>query len=279
MAVALALLASLGSGVGDFLGALASRRGRTHAVVAIGQVVGVFAAIALSPVIGGDPTSGDLWWGAAAGVSAALGILGLYQGLAVGDVGLVSPIAAVGAASWPVLYSLVIGDVPSGIQAVGLAVGVVAIWLVSQAQGNPRAHHAPVATAVWLGMAGGAGFGGMFIFFGEVGDDAGMWPLLPARSAGAIVLVSITLLAGRSLRPVAGTMWAVVAAGTVTVAGNGMFVLASHRGSLAVVSVLAAMFPATTVVLARIFWGERLGPGRVAGLALALAAVGLVVAG
>ena len=58
-----------------------------------------------------------------------------------------------------------------------------------------------------------------------------------------------------------------------------LFVIASTQGSLAVVSVLAAMFPAATVLLAWLVLQERLTRRRRAGLALALVAVGLVAAG
>ena len=278
MAVIFAVFSSFGSGTGDFLGALASRRGRVHAVAAGSQMIGVLAALALSPLVGGSPAESDLLWGAAAGASAALAILALYQGLAIGDVGVVSPIAAVGAAAWPVLYSYATGDTPSAMQAAGLAVGVLAIWLVSQTQPSAGQSRRSVAAGAGLGLVAGAGFGGLFILLGQVGENAGMWPLVPARFCGAVLLVAIAAVTGRMLRPVTGTVWAVVGAGVVTAAGNGMFILAAQRGSLAVVSVLAAMFPATTVVLARIIWHERLGPGRAAGLGLALVAVGLVVA-
>jgi acetyltransferase-like isoleucine patch superfamily enzyme len=74
---------------------------------------------------------------------------------------------------------------------------------------------------------------------------------------------------------------ATVDAGTIraTVIGNGLFVISAGIESLAVATVLAAMFPATTVLLAWLVLRERLTPRRMAGLALALVAVGLVAAG
>jgi drug/metabolite transporter (DMT)-like permease len=62
-------------------------------------------------------------------------------------------------------------------------------------------------------------------------------------------------------------------------AGNGFFIIATGLESLAVATVIAAMFPATTVLLARLVFHERLTTRRIVGLVLALAAVALVSVG
>ncbi len=70
-----------------------------------------------------------------------------------------------------------------------------------------------------------------------------------------------------------------IGAGFLVTLGNGLFVLGTTRGSLAVVSVVAAMFPAATVLLAWVVFGERLTRRRQLGHVLALVAVGLVAGG
>lgn len=57
------------------------------------------------------------------------------------------------------------------------------------------------------------------------------------------------------------------------------FLLAVRDGDLAVVAVIAALYPAGTVLLARLLLAERLGPTQTAGLALATAAVSLFAIG
>jgi drug/metabolite transporter (DMT)-like permease len=275
MAIAFAALAAACSGTGDFLGGLASRRGRVMAVVVGSHAAGIIASLALAPLVGGSPTAADLWWGAAAGIAGGLGILGLYQGFSRSDIGVVSPIAAVGAAGWPVLFAIVLGERPSGVVWVGLALGVVGIWMVSRGEVTG----APVAPGVTMGLAAGIGFGGLLVLLSRVGDDAGIWPLAPARLAGLVVLVLVALYAGNELVPLARSRFPMVGAGVATIVGNGSFILATREGSLAVVSVVAAMFPVATVVLARVVWQERFSRPRLAGLALALVAVALVAVG
>ncbi len=57
---------------------------------------------------------------------------------------------------------------------------------------------------------------------------------------------------------------------------NVFFLFASREGLLTLVGVIGAMYPASTVVLARIVLGERLARHQSAGLALAAAAVTMI---
>lgn len=275
MAVFLAAVAALFSGTGDFLGGVASRRGRVMAVVAGSHVVGIAATFVVAPLVGGSPAVSDLWWGAAAGASGGVGISGLYLGFARSDVGIVSPIAAVGAAAWPVVFALATGERPGALVWVGLLLGVAAIVLIS----SGRTTGAPVGPGVGLGMLAGLGFGGLLILLSRVSEGAGVWPLAPARLGGLLIVAAFAVVLGFELLPARPAVLPMAGAGTATIIGNGSFILATQQGSLAVVSVVAAMFPAATVVLARLVWKEEFSSTRLAGLALALVAVALVAAG
>ena len=112
MAAFLAVCSALVVGTSDFLGGFASRRGRIFAVVVWTQLIGFGAIVVMSALIGGDPTAEDLWWGTGAGVCASIGIAILYRGFAVAQVGVVSPISAVGAAVLPALFGLFTGEEP-----------------------------------------------------------------------------------------------------------------------------------------------------------------------
>jgi drug/metabolite transporter (DMT)-like permease len=132
---------------------------------------------------------------------------------------------------------------------------------------------------VFYGILAGLGFGGLLIFLSLGSDDSGIWALLPARLAGAAAVIAIVIIARRELVPQRRAIAPSIGAGVLVTLGNGLFVVATTKGSLAVVSVLAAMFPAATVLLAWIVLHERLTKQRQLGLVLALVAVGLVAGG
>ncbi len=277
MAVFLALAAAAVVGSGDFFGGMASRHGRVLAVSLWVHVGGVAAMVALGPLVDGDPTAADLWWGAGAGLAGAVGVTSLYLGFARSRMGIVAPVSAVVAAALPVVFGVASGERPSSVATAGLAVGLVAIALVSR----PGAADArgSVAAGVVRGTAAGIAFGALFILFAETGDGSGIWPVLPARLAGAS-LVLAAVLATRSERLPRRQSWSAIAlASVLTVGGNGLFVLASQEGLLAVVSVLTSMYPAATVAWARVVYRERLTGIQLAGVALALGAIALIAGG
>jgi drug/metabolite transporter (DMT)-like permease len=277
VAVVLALAAAALSGSGDFLGGLGSRRGRVFAVVWFNHLAGLIAVLLLGPLFGGRLDGSTVWWGSLAGVSGAFAVVALYRGFARSSIAIVSPIAAVGAGAWPALWQITRGDLPEVVVAAGLVIGLIAIWTISS--GGHVYEAEDVGTGVVHGLLAGLGFGCLLIFLSLGSDTSGIWALFPARIAGSIAVLAVIVASGRQLIPVREALWPSVGAGVLVTIGNGLFVIASTQGSLAVVSVLAAMFPAATVLLAWLVLQERLTRRRRAGLALALVAVGLVAAG
>ncbi|MCP4303418.1 MAG: DMT family transporter [bacterium] len=277
MAVLLALAAATFSGSGDFLGGVASRRDRVMPVVLVNHLAGVATVLILGPMFGGSLSQSTIVWGSIAGLSGAMAVVALYSGFAKSSIAVVSPIAAVGAAVWPVLWQIVRGDMPTAIVLGGIVLGLIAIWTISS---GGHLHDADnVAVGVRYGLLAGIGFGGLLIFLSLAADASGIWSLLPARVAGSMVMLIVAARVPGPLLPNREAMPPSIGAGVLVTLGNGMFVLATTEGSLAVVSVIAAMFPAATVLLAWLVLGERLTPQRRIGLVLALVAVALVAGG
>ncbi len=273
MTVLLGLLAALSWGTGDFFGGVGSRHGRATAVTVASQVTGLAAAIVVAPLLGGTPGGPDLAWGAIAGIAGGFGLLFLYRGMAVADMGIVVPVAAIGTGVFPLLFGVTTGDRLGPIEISGIALALVAIWLVSYQPGPRRRGVAP---GLAFGIGAGAGFGGLLVGLSRISGDAGLWPLLATRLVGGIVVLIIGLVSREALRPHGRSWPAIVVAGSLGVIGNALFLVASQEGPLAVAAVVGSLFPAVTVLLARFVLDEVLTPPRILGLATAVLAVALI---
>jgi uncharacterized membrane protein len=277
MAALLALSAAVAYGVGDFLGGVAARRVPPTAVVLWSHVVGLATLAALAPFVGGEPTGRALTIGAAAGLLGGTGVALLYRGLAVGAMSVVAPIAALLSAAVPVVAGLVMGERPSlpALGGIGLALG--AVVLVSRqapdVRPGPLRWQAPA-----LAVAAGLAFGLFFVTIDRAGGDAGIWPLVGARAASVSLFAALGAARVTSARLPRGVAGPAVACGVLDAAANVFYVLALHHGLLSVVSVLTALYPAGTVLLARQLLGEHLAPAQRAGLGIAAVAAVLIAA-
>ena len=151
---------------------------------------------------------------------------------------------------------------------------MVAIALVSGARVGSFGRGPGVAE----GIGAGVGFGFFFILIAN-SESAELWTLTFARIASISVIVAIAVLSKASLRPGRGTGWFVLGAGVLDMAANLLFLMAERRGLLTLVAVITALYPASTVILARFVLHERLARSQIIGLLLAALGVGLISLG
>lgn len=130
-----------------------------------------------------------------------------------------------------------------------------------------------------LGLGAGAGFGLFYIAISRTARESGIWPLVAARASTVVTIALVSALRGRSVSIGRGARGSVLLAGVLDMGANIAFLLAVRQGLLTVVTVISSLYPAPTVLLARVVSGERLTAARVAGLVFALAAVACIGAG
>ena len=276
MAVLLALGSAVVYGTSDFLGGLASRKASVFGVVALSQVAGLVALLALLPWLGGPTGLADLAWGAAAGIAGAAALVLFFRTLASGVMSVVAPVTAVTAAAVPVLAGLLGGERIGVWSAIGIALALIAVVLVS-AEGGLAALRAARPASIPPALAAGAGFGIFFVLLDRTGDDTGLTPLVAARLASVALVIVLALLGRRPLRVGRTALPLVVLSGVGDMTANSLFLLATQAHSqLAIVGVLASLYPVSTVVLAQVLLREKLVPAQLAGLASAFAAVVLI---
>jgi drug/metabolite transporter (DMT)-like permease len=288
LAVLLALGAAAGYGGSDFAAGLAARQASVVRVTVLAEVTSVALLICVIPFISSRaPSLTSVLWGIAAGASGVTGAMALYLGFRHAAFSVASSVSAVATAAFSVLAGLALGEQPGTLSLAGIALALPAIVAVSTPARRQATNVVPPgrhgtgrhAVGVGLGLAAGAGFGLFFIGLNEAGSGTDLWPIVVSQVAAMVTVLCVATVT-RDLRlPPAGARRLSVLTGAIGATGTAMFFLSTHHGLLAVTAVITSLYPAETILLARLLSGERLTAVRIIGLCLAGASVGLIAAG
>jgi len=276
----LAAAASVLFGAGDLGGGIASRRGGAPVVACFsgfGALAGMFVVL---PLVHGHATRADLVWGAVAGVCGSASLTLIYRSLALGPVIIASPIFCVIGLLVPVVFGVLTGERPSALAWSGVALGIVAIPLLTLREGSDQRYSAAhVRNTVIVASLAGVGTGLFLIALARIGSGAGLWPLIVARLAAVALFIAAFLATRRPLVPPAGVRTLAFSVGLADAAGNFAYWRAVQSAPISLVATLVSLAPATTVLLARAFLRERWTVPQFVGLVMALAAGVLISRG
>lgn len=276
MSAALALIAAVVWGGSDFYAGLLSRRLTVTLVVLLTQAIALALLLAGLPLLH-LPIGPYLFEGAAAGVVGLIAILAFYKAMAAGPMSLVAPVSAAGGVL-PVIYGIARGERLDTAESAGIALALVGVILASGPE--LRAESAGSRTTLLLTGIAAVGFGFVFPLL-AVGGHTSLYGTLAVQR-----LVSVTGLAALLPRLRAGaapaariparTWAALILLGVTDIAANSAYTLATRHGGLAVVTVLASLYPVVTAVLARLVLAERLRGVQAFGVVTALVGIVLV---
>jgi len=259
-------------GTSDFLGGVGARRVNAFLFTAIVHisglvVIGALALITREPFLANTSVVWSLISGAVGGIALAL----FYRSLASGKMGLVAPVAAVLGAAIPTLVTAFADGFPGYRHVLGFILAGIGVWLISRTEGD-------AGRPEGLGMAvlAGIGFAGFYLCVHQAGNSSPLWIAACSRSGALLVTGSIVLF-GRHLRAVPTPVLGIaVVAGILDITGSAVFIRASQIGRLDDAVVLSSLYPAITVLLARIFLHEHFSRARTLGMVAALAAVPMI---
>lgn len=270
----LALACAAFYGAADFFGGLASKRAPTIVVAFVAQLAGLILLVVVIPVLPStSPALSDVLWGVGSGVAGGTGVALLYRALSIGTMSIVAPTTAVCAAVVPVLLAVALGERPGLLAIAGIVVAAIAIGLLSRSKSSDHSTRSGVDLALMSGVA----IGLFFFCLAQTNPDAGLWPLVAGRLT-SVPLFGVLAVAGRqSLRMREGAAGIAVTCGVLDMLANVFYLLATRYGPLSLVATLASLYPASTVVLARVTLGERLTREQTVGVVCAIAAVVLIV--
>jgi drug/metabolite transporter (DMT)-like permease len=280
-----ALLTSFLWGLADFGGGLLTRRTPALTVVVVSQGIAAVVLGAIVLATGGWSEAGPrLWFAFAAGLVGPVALLCFYQALALGPMGVVSPLATLGVAV-PVGIGLMLGERPGLFQAAGIVVAVTGVVLA----GGPQLRGAAVQRrAILMTLVAAAGFGTVFALIAEASTTVtGLFLALFVQRVTNVAVGGAALVAsvrrGGAAVPEDGFPWgslpALAFVGLADVAANGTYAMAARSGPVTVAAVLASLYPVVTALAARGFLNERLRGIQTVGAGLALLGTLLLATG
>lgn len=272
----LSLLSATCWGGSDFAGGLGARRAPALLVATSGQFVSLFLLVGLCVAMRPPmPGTHPLFYAAVGGFEGAVALAVFYRALAMGAMGLTAAITGLLTAILPVLFSFLHDGLPTPLTAAGLALGLLALWLITrtpQTAGAPATPSAVVSKALFLGALAGVGFGTQLILFKFASTGGILWPITVARAAGcAAMLISLVAMPPRGAWR--GFWITGLCAGILDTIGNLFYLRATQLGRLDVAALICSLYPAGTILLASLILHERPTRRQLAGIALALTAV------
>jgi drug/metabolite transporter (DMT)-like permease len=276
-----ALLSAGLVGGADFLGGVASRRMWPIRVAARAQAIGLVVALPAAVLVGADRvTSGDIGWSVASGLAVGAGLAFFYSALALGQISVIAPATALVGAVLPVAVGLARTERPGLPALIGISAALAAVAIVSVAPSNAAATDAAARRALASAVVAGLCFGLFLICLAQIGKTAGLWAVPLSRAASAALLMLVIVLAPRREKAPASQLGVVILTiGVLEVAAVVSLVIAFRHGTLAIASVLASLYPVTTVLLAAFVLHERLSRLQLTAVLLALGAVVLISTG
>ncbi|MGW4164792.1 EamA family transporter [Streptomyces sp. NPDC004788] len=295
MTAVFALATSLLWGLADFGGGLLTRRFPALTVVVVSQSIAVVVLGSVVLATGAlDEAGPRLWYAVAAGAVGPAAMLAFYRALALGPMGVVSPLGSLGVVV-PVGVGLLLGDRPGLLQFAGIAVAVIGVVLA----GGPELRGAPVQRqAVLLTLVAAFGFGAVMSLISAASTTlTGLFLALFVQRVTNVVVGGGALWfsvrrggralpgpealpeGGGPLKAVALALPALAFVGLADVAANGTYSLAAQRGPVTVAAVLASLYPVVTALAARGVLKERLRAVQAAGAGLALVGTVLLASG
>lgn len=298
LAIALALGASLCWGSGDFLGGLTTRRASLWAVIVGSQAVGLAGAALVTLATGhGWPGLHAVWPVLLGGLASVVAISCFYKALAIGSMSVVAPISATNAVI-PFLVGLATGERPGAVQLIGVALAAVGVLLVASEPARsgetigaaalpnePAVEPAAVAAAparrnqrraIVLALVAAVAMGLVLVGYDATARYDALWAMLGGRLSSAVCFSVVFLVMRPHIEMRRSALPFIVAVGLLDTGANGLFALATTQGYLSIVSVLGAVYPVVTVLLAYLLLRERIAKHQMAGAVATLAGIALI---
>lgn len=274
-AVLLSLLSAVLYGVGDFWGALASRRSHILQVLPAILISGTLSVFVLIPWLGATFTSDAIKFGVASGFFGAAGFFIFYKALAIGPMGIASAIIAVVSTTIMYVVDVLKGTHVSTLGIAGALLAMASIVLVSRS--TEDATHPVTSKMVRASLFAGVVVAVFFMLLAYAPKDVGVATFACTRVTQTIIILSAAFLwRNKITRGAKPNLKMSIGAGVADAFAAVAFIFANHTGALATIAVISNLYPAITLVVAHFVIHERVERHQYIGMGGAIASVALL---
>lgn len=266
-------------GAADFAGGYGSRRADAFVLTAFSHLCAFALMFAIALGTHAEFISQpSIVWALMAGASGGFSLAIFYRALAAGQMGLTAPIAALVGAAIPTLVDIALEGAPSRWSIAGIVTAIVAIWLITRPEPSDEEKLPGRPAGVGMAALAGVGFAGFYLCIRQAtGSPA--WIAAISR-IGSFTATAIAVVATRArLRLDRPRLALGMLAGFFDISASALFIIASQRGRMDEAVVITSLYPAVTVLLARLVLKEHFSRWKFIGMLAALAAVPMIAAG
>lgn len=279
MSAFLALISSLMWGTADFFGGFVSKKISTVKVLVLSYPAGFFFLLVYAFMLPGVISKQSIYLGIIAGVVGILAMGFLYVALAIGPMGVMSPVTAAASTMVPIVSGIFFGENLTWLAWLGIALAIIAVFLVSLETSANGSKLIVSGKGLALAILSGLLIGTFLSIVGFSSEANGMWTLVIARATSSFVIIGFFFLRIKEKLKTgydSKMLALVLISGALDASANAVFVLAAYEGSVSINAVIASLYPAATVILAAAFLGEKLRLIQYFGISLAFIAAGIL---
>lgn len=260
-------------GVSDFIGGYTARRFQAFFLVSLGHLSGTALVVSLAlRNHEAFPPASHFVWACAGGAAGGLSLALFYRALSRGRMGLAAPVSAVLSAAIPTGFGIATQGLPGAMTLIGFILAVIGIWLIARPENGGRPE------GLGLALIAGVGFAAFYISIEQAGSGAPLW-LATGSRASALLVTALVVVSGKKFSPTYPMGFALgLLAGSIDVTGTVFFIRATQTGRLDRAVILSSLYPAITVLLARLILKEHFTAWKLIGVLAALAAVPMIAA-
>jgi len=274
-AVNLALIACLCWGTSQFLAGMKSRVIPVIPLLTLTSMAGSAVYLAIVALRGVPmPRDPNLLYAVLGGAAGVFGLYSLYRGLAVGAVSIVVPVSSLCVVP-PVAASLIRGEIPHPVQGLGIVTAICGGVLISFEK-QPFKSKGSTAGGIVPAVGAALGFGAFFVVMDLAGSADPLWASTISRLSFFLLVLPAVFYTRPNLKVGVVHLPVVFTIGILDATASFAYTAATTKGMLSLVSVISSLYPVVSLILAALFFKERLRKFQYAGVMLILLGVVMI---